>query len=62
MSAANDKVIFYKDNKKEWRYRRTSANGKKVHYASESFKRLTDARKNWLRGFVQPKEVIYLKN
>ena len=41
-----DKWDFYKDNNKEWRWRRTVTNGKIVGASSESYKQQADAVSN----------------
>lgn len=42
----NDKWEFYKDSKKEWRWKRTASNGKIVGASSESYVNKSDCIAN----------------
>lgn len=46
----DDKWEFYKDASKQWRWRRTAANGKVVAVASEGYKNKKDAEENARRS------------
>jgi uncharacterized protein YegP (UPF0339 family) len=43
---AEDKWKFYKDNKDEWRWQRTAANGQQVGASTEGYKNLADCESN----------------
>lgn len=45
-----DKWTFYKDRKKEWRWRRVAANGRVVGAASEGYKHRVDCVANAKRN------------
>ena len=50
-----DKWDFYKDKKKEWRWKRTASNGRIVGAASEGYKNRIDCIANAQRnGFEEP--------
>jgi len=53
MSKENDQFDFYKNEKKEWRWKRTAANNEIVGCAHEGYKNFKDCFSNAIRnGFV----------
>jgi hypothetical protein len=49
MAVKVDRVDFYKDRKKQWRWKRTAPNGPIVGASTEAYKRRTDAIRNFRR-------------
>lgn len=43
------RIQFYRDNRKEWRWRIIAVNGKIMADSSEGYKRLSDCRKSAAR-------------
>ena len=50
MKGSNDKWEFFKDAKKEWRWRRKAANGRIVGASSEGYKNKVDCVENAIRN------------
>ena len=49
----NDKWEFYQDSKKEWRWKRTAPNGKKVGASTEGYVNKSDCIANARRnGYI----------
>lgn len=55
------KVIFYRDEHKEWRWRAVAKNGRVIADSGEGYKRKAMALKGWHKMLSETFEIVYEK-